>query len=313
MATVAQQTTTALRQKRVSQRRLERWLTPWVRDIAREYNRGDITVNSDAAFELKIILRRAYNAVARDVLGFDVQSFKQITGDPDSVQETVRDTIGTALLLEYIRRLEFIVPRITATTNKILRRVTNLSIENRWTATETRRALLNQLSNQRLTIAVTDSQWAVETTRFTAVLEVIDPLKNTVEQIAYMASQGRVNEAVRLSRAVSKLIRLPLSVQEGILLDVIRDNRDRLLTPLTQGGAVSNMRQQASRLNATKKIWVTVGDSKVRPSHADASGQEQGPGSPFVLEGGRLQYPGDGSLGASLTEIINCRCSTGWI
>ena len=52
------------------------------------------------------------------------------------------------------------------------------------------------------------------------------------------------------------------------------------------------------------KIWVTVGDSHVRHSHASQDGQERPMNSPF--DNGLLM-PGDPAGDAS--EVINCRCS----
>lgn len=61
------------------------------------------------------------------------------------------------------------------------------------------------------------------------------------------------------------------------------------------------------------KVWHTMGDERVRHSHVDA-GERYGVFSaipvaqPFQLAGGQLLFPGDTSLGVSMTEIYNCRC-----
>ena len=59
-----------------------------------------------------------------------------------------------------------------------------------------------------------------------------------------------------------------------------------------------------------QKSWVTVGDDKVRETHVDADGQQQAVDVPFDLAGGQLMFPTDGSLGADVSEIANCRCSS---
>lgn len=56
------------------------------------------------------------------------------------------------------------------------------------------------------------------------------------------------------------------------------------------------------------KQWVTRGDGKVRPDHSAADFQEVPVDDPFFVGGELLMYPGDTSLGASLWNIINCRC-----
>ena len=58
-----------------------------------------------------------------------------------------------------------------------------------------------------------------------------------------------------------------------------------------------------------KKVWITVLDSKVRDSHVFAHGQEKLIDQPFEVGGEALKHPGDGSLGASIGNVVNCRCS----
>jgi len=57
------------------------------------------------------------------------------------------------------------------------------------------------------------------------------------------------------------------------------------------------------------KVWVADLDEKTRAWHADADFQSVEWGEPFQVGGEQLQYPGDESMGASLENIINCRCT----
>lgn len=71
--------------------------------------------------------------------------------------------------------------------------------------------------------------------------------------------------------------------------------------------------------DAIKRRWDATLDSRTRPDHTAAHGQEvDGMEAPFILaDGSRLLYPGDSSLGASAAQTINCRCYdeyvVGWI
>jgi uncharacterized protein with gpF-like domain len=57
------------------------------------------------------------------------------------------------------------------------------------------------------------------------------------------------------------------------------------------------------------RVWDATGDSRTRETHAAMDGQEVGPNEPFASgSGAQLMHPGDGSLGAGASEIINCRC-----
>ncbi len=57
------------------------------------------------------------------------------------------------------------------------------------------------------------------------------------------------------------------------------------------------------------KTWITVGDARVRDSHKAANNQTVNIDSSFSVGTSELKYPADGSLGASIEELMNCRCS----
>lgn len=63
----------------------------------------------------------------------------------------------------------------------------------------------------------------------------------------------------------------------------------------------------ASRL--LMKTWVTIGDSKVRLWHQKAAFQTVLESEPFIVHNERLMHPGDMSMGASIENVANCRCS----
>ena len=54
--------------------------------------------------------------------------------------------------------------------------------------------------------------------------------------------------------------------------------------------------------------WCSMGDKRVRSTHARANGQFRKKGEPFNIGGSKLLYPGDNSLGASAKEVVCCRC-----
>ncbi len=55
-----------------------------------------------------------------------------------------------------------------------------------------------------------------------------------------------------------------------------------------------------------QKVWVSQGDDRVRPSHADADGQRVALGEPFKVGMSLLRYPRDPAGPAS--ETVGCRC-----
>jgi uncharacterized protein with gpF-like domain len=58
------------------------------------------------------------------------------------------------------------------------------------------------------------------------------------------------------------------------------------------------------------KMWQAVLDNKTRLTHAEADSQQVPFDQPYIVGGEQLRYPGDMGLGASIENIINCRCSS---
>lgn len=60
-----------------------------------------------------------------------------------------------------------------------------------------------------------------------------------------------------------------------------------------------------------EREWATQGDGVTRPSHEAMQGATAKLDEPFVLPSGdRVMFPGDSSLGADASEIVECRCFT---
>lgn len=59
-----------------------------------------------------------------------------------------------------------------------------------------------------------------------------------------------------------------------------------------------------------ERVWRSASDARVRDNHRAMNGQAvNGTETPFITpDGYSLKYPGDRSLGAPASEIINCRC-----
>ena len=62
-------------------------------------------------------------------------------------------------------------------------------------------------------------------------------------------------------------------------------------------------------IDATKE-WVSIGDHRVRGAHLAADGQVVSITEPFIVGGEQLMSPGDPDLGASVGNIVNCRCAS---
>ena len=58
----------------------------------------------------------------------------------------------------------------------------------------------------------------------------------------------------------------------------------------------------------TTHTWVSMRDERVRVSHWEADGQTVPINEPFIINGYKMMFPLDDSMGAPIDEIINCRC-----
>lgn len=55
--------------------------------------------------------------------------------------------------------------------------------------------------------------------------------------------------------------------------------------------------------------WDTITDGRERAAHRQANGQTISITEVFIVAGERLRFPGDPSLGASISNLARCRCS----
>jgi len=65
--------------------------------------------------------------------------------------------------------------------------------------------------------------------------------------------------------------------------------------------------------DATEKEWNAVLDSQTRTAHVKADGQRRSVNEPYLVKDQLLNYPGDTSLGATLDNVINCRCGSQFV
>ena len=94
------------------------------------------------------------------------------------------------------------------------------------------------------------------------------------------------------------------SLKEGV------DDEDRMLMIAeteVQGAIGFAMYEVANRASKHyHKEWITMGDEKVRSSHASANGQVVPAEASFDVGGEAMDHPGDSS--GSAGNVINCRC-----
>lgn len=86
---------------------------------------------------------------------------------------------------------------------------------------------------------------------------------------------------------------------------------DPQATSRTETNALASLAQLDAffQMGYNRKQWLTMGDSRVRLTHQEAAGQIRLLEEPFLVGNSFLMFPQDSSLGASASEIVNCRCT----
>ncbi len=77
-----------------------------------------------------------------------------------------------------------------------------------------------------------------------------------------------------------------------------------------EAGALATLVNQAVTPQILVKTWNTTLDERTRTSHVAADRQEVLNKRAFRVQEQLLRFPGDTCLGASLDNVINCRCSS---
>lgn len=90
----------------------------------------------------------------------------------------------------------------------------------------------------------------------------------------------------------------------------VKPVRARQIARTEVHAATNYASQQVAMLSRVPrvKVWVATPDGRTRDAHRAAHGQRRALNEPFTVGGERLSYPGDSSLGASASNIVNCRC-----
>jgi uncharacterized protein with gpF-like domain len=141
-------------------------------------------------------------------------------------------------------------------------------------------------------------------------------MKKTIEEIiAAFVAAGLLLKKERIAKeAKDKFITDSQNRLDGIAITQ---------TQFASEGAKFGEGKTLDRLNAvfpaakvdfskaqSMKTWVAVLDARTRPAHAEADGQTVPLKEPYIVMGQKLMRPGDTTLGATMDNIANCRCTS---
>lgn len=254
-----------------------------------------LTLTESYEEELSSLLKKNYRMVANDFSDLtqraladeiDLDLYQPIPEEESKLKEKIAIAVGAYILL----RAKKITPKIAQTTQDVLLNLTDDYIVNQARAglAVTNAEIANNVSQKvkewglahATTVATTEVQTLAEKAKNIENIQVKENIKNEVERIAKGGAVIKGKKPEELTKADLKDAKEITAIASTV--DV----------------------QKGSR-----KVWITSGDEKVRKSHSILDGKTIDQDDYFVTGmGSRMLYSGDMENGASLSDVINCRC-----
>lgn len=186
-----------------------------------------------------------------------------------NIQNTISDQIGLQFPVHH--------SSIIGTTNRIANDALTMS---RQPGASFIPILTSKLVARETTVAITETDWIAEASTNSA-------LEMTTPAIA-IATPAELNALQKISPNITL--------------------RETDINELFIVSSISTIDSWRRELTTPQKMWVDVGDNRVRSTHRAINGVIRDVNQPFILPGGLLMFPADSSLGVAFREIVNCRC-----
>lgn len=123
---------------------------------------------------------------------------------------------------------------------------------------------------------------------------------------AYMAVDSYIKDYIRMfSEQITKT-----TLEHSTDPYYFSNDRARFISECEANTSL-NYKQYIDAIKAGKKYktWIDIGDSRERETHREVGGTTIPIEDTFSVGGSLMLFPKDTSLGASSSEIVNCRCS----
>jgi hypothetical protein len=156
-----------------------------------------------------------------------------------------------------------------------------------------------------------DYNWTQRPAVTAYLAEVRNRLVRVTEEV-YDLVAGELAKGVNLGESIPKLA----ARVDSVLSTTASErwpNRATVIARTETIGALNAGRADAFRVVAADEdgpmemFWLATDDSRTRHTHREAEGQRVPVGSPFIVGGFELRFPGDPS--GPPQEVIQCRCT----
>lgn len=157
------------------------------------------------------------------------------------------------------------------------------------------------------------SQRGIEQTRFISQTNTTELFNSFQKAIAGAASAGKILSKDELAeegsadfetRALGRAKTIGLTETQN----AAEKTKDIEAITITENDVIAG--GVVLRPENITKTWSAILDDRTRAAHAIADDQTVPQDEPFIVDGQKLMFPGDDSMGATLENIINCRCNT---
>lgn len=132
--------------------------------------------------------------------------------------------------------------------------------------------------------------------------------KNINDAVAKVSLNNTAGTEIEQSEQIIKTVNAELDARKTTIT-ATENNYDCETCKNTEADSMLVNASAVAVAFSIRKRWTSVLDGKTRPAHRLANGQTKKLEQSFVVNGERLMYPTDTSLGATLGNIINCRCT----
>ena len=147
--------------------------------------------------------------------------------------------------------------------------------------------------------------WLTELTEF---IERVGGAKiKDISDTSRRAIQREITAGITAGEGIPKLKRRI----DSLYLDSIIPRRS-IVIARTETIVASNLGSRVGALNTQlplEKEWLATLDKRTRSAHTEVDGQRREMNTPYDVDGEQLMYPADSSLGASGSNVIQCRCT----
>lgn len=151
----------------------------------------------------------------------------------------------------------------------------------------------------------------------TAIKKILKDEENPFDKISSLYDKTGIKNAMKgdlmtgllKGESMQKIARRLKHTSEKSLKDSIRIARTE--TTRVQNSAKMDIGKHGQELGFEMwKRWIATTDGRVREDHLAMNGVEVPQDEPFVLpDGSKMMFPGDISMGADASQVINCRCT----